>query len=194
MNMEPRNVTYFETPQAFRGWLAKNHASSDELWVGYWKKSVGQPSIAWEESVDEALCFGWIDGIRKRIDDRAFTIRFTPRRAKSIWSSRNLERFAELSAAGRVSAAGHAAFRKRVEARSEVYSYEQGSEPQLPADYVARLRENRAGWLDWESRPPGYRRQVAHWVMSAKRESTRERRLAALIEDSAAGRKIKPLR
>ena len=144
--------------------------------------------------MDEALCFGWIDGIRKRIDDEAYTIRFTPRRAKSVWSHRNIERFEALSAAGLVSPAGHAAFSRRTEARSRVYAFEQATHPELSADYVARFRADVAAWRDWESRPPGYRRQVAHWVMSAKRESTRERRLAALIEDCAAGRKVKPLR
>lgn len=192
--MEPRNVTYFETSENFRAWLEENHESSKELWVGYLKKSTGRLSVTWEESVDEALCFGWIDGIRKRVDDEAYAIRFTPRQEKSVWSSRNIERFGALLAAERISRAGQAAFLKRIEARSRVYPHEQGTGPQLSEDYVARLRANHAAWLDWDSRPPGYRRQVAHWVMSAKRESTRERRLAALIEDSAAGRKVKPLR
>ncbi|MBT8478837.1 MAG: YdeI/OmpD-associated family protein, partial [Gemmatimonadetes bacterium] len=118
---------------------------------------------------------------------------FTPRRAKSVWSLRNIERFEALSAAGRVSSPGRAAYSRRTEDRSGVYSFEQTTDPELSADYLARLRAYDAAWRDWESRPPGYRKQVAHWVMSAKRESTRERRLAALIEDSAAGRKVKPL-
>ena len=192
--MEPRDVTHFATYELFRAWLEEHHASSEELWVGYWKKSTGRPSVTWEETVDEALCFGWIDGIRKRVDDEAYTIRFTPRRAKSVWSRRNIERFGALSAAGRVSPPGHAAYSKRTEARSGVYSFDQTTNPELSADYVARLRADHAAWCDWESSLPGYRRQVAHWVMSAKRESTRERRLTALIEDSAAGRKVKPLR
>jgi len=186
--MEPRNVTHFTTYELFRAWLEEHHASAEELWVGYWKKSTGRPSVTWEETVDEALCFGWIDGIRKRVDGEAYTIRFTPRRKKSIWSRRNIERFEVLSAAGRVSSPGHAAYSKRTEARSGIYAFEQTTDPELSADYVARLRADITAWRDWESRPPGYRRQVAHWVMSAKRESTRERRLAALIEDCAAGR------
>ncbi len=192
--MEPRDVTHFATSELFRAWLEEHHASAEELWVGYWKKSTGRPSVTWEETVDEALCFGWIDGIRKRVDDDAYTIRFTPRRAKSIWSHRNIERFAALSAGGRVSPPGQAAYSKRTEDRSGVYSFEQRTDLELSADYVARLRADDAAWRDWESRPPGYRKQVSHWVMSAKREPTRERRLSALIEDSAAGRKVKPLR
>ena len=192
--MEPRDVTHFSTYELFRAWLEEHHASAEALWVGYWKKSTGRPSVTWEETVDEALCFGWIDGIRKRVDDEAYTIRFTPRRATSVWSRRNIERFGALSAAGRVSPAGHAAYSKRTEARSGVYAFEQATDPELSAEYLARLREAPAAWRDWESRPPGYRRQVTQWVMSAKRESTRERRLTALIEDCAAGRKVKPLR
>jgi len=192
--VEPRNVTYFETSEVFRAWLEENHPTSRELWVGYLKKSTARPSVTWEETVDEALCFGWIDGIRKRVDDEAYTIRFTPRQERSVWSSRNIERFDVLLAAGRVSLAGKAAFQKHAEARPRDYTNKQGSGSQLSADYVARLRANHAAWADWESRPPGYRRLVACWVMSAKRESTRERRLVALIEDSAVGRKVKPLR
>jgi uncharacterized protein YdeI (YjbR/CyaY-like superfamily) len=192
--MEPREVTHFATYELFRAWLEEHHASAEELWVGYWKRTTGRPSVTWEETVDEALCFGWIDGIRKRVNDEAYTIRFTPRRATSVWSRRNIERFGALSAAGRVSPAGHAAYSKRTEARSGVYAFEQATDPELSAEYLARLRVDPAAWRDWESRPPGYRRQVTHWVMSAKRESTRERRLTALIEDCAAGRKVKPLR
>jgi uncharacterized protein YdeI (YjbR/CyaY-like superfamily) len=192
--MEPRNVTFFETAELFRAWLEENHASSVELWVGYWRKSTGHPSITWEESVDEALCFGWIDGIRKRIDEESYVIRFTPRRAHSVWSSRNIGRYEALSAAERVMPAGHAAYLKCTESPSKVCSAEQPSNPQLSTDFVARLRANHTAWKHWQSRPPGYRRQVTHWIMSAKRESTRERRLTALIEDSVAGRKVKPLR
>lgn len=192
--MEPRGVTHFATCGLFRAWLEAHHTSAEELWVGYWKKATGRPSVTWEETVDEALCFGWIDGLRKRVDDETYTIRFTPRRPTSIWSHRNIERFEALSAAGRVSPPGHAAYSRRTEAQSGVYSFEQTTDPELSDDYLARLRADDAAWLDWEARPPGYRRQVTHWVMSAKRESTRERRLAALIEDSAAGRKVKPLR
>ncbi len=192
--MKPHDVTHFETPAAFRGWLADHHDSAEALWVGYWKKATGRPSMTWEESVDVALCFGWIDGIRQRIDDEAYTIRFTPRRPTSHWSLRNIERYAVMVDAGLMTATGEAAFERRSEARSGAASFEQAETPQLSEEYLEELRAHDPAWRDWESRPPGYRRQVAHWVMSAKRESTRVRRLEALIEDSAAGRKVKPLR
>lgn len=187
-------MTHFETPAAFRAWLKVHHDSVDELWVGYWKKATGRPSVTWEETVDEALCFGWIDGIRKRVDEEAYTVRFTPRRPRSVWSLRNIERYEALRAEGRVVEPGEEAWRYRREDRSGLYSFEQERPPALSEEYEARLRARPEAWRDWEARPPGYRRQAAHWVMSAKRESTRERRLTALIEDSAAGRKVKPLR
>ena len=192
--MEPTGITHFESPDAFRDWLRRHHPERDELWVGFWKKATGRASITWPESVDEALCFGWIDGLRKRVDDEAYTIRFTPRRSGSTWSLRNIERYEALDAEGRVEPAGAAAYRKRMEENSGKYSFEQETPATLSDDYVARLQSDEAAWTDWQSRPPGYRKQVTHWIMSAKRESTRERRLTALIEDSAAGRKIKPLR
>ena len=192
--MEPSDVTHFDSPEAFRAWLDEHHAERDVLWVGYWRKATGRASLTWEESVDVALCYGWIDGLRKRVDDEAYTIRFTPRRDGSVWSRRNMERYEALEEAGRIAPAGAAAYERRTEERSGVYSFEQRSTPTLSEGYRARLEANEAAWVDWQSRPPGYRKTVAHWVMSAKRESTRERRLAALIEDSAAGRKIKPLR
>lgn len=192
--MDPTDVTHFEGPDAFRAWLARNHDRRDVFWVGYWKKATGRASITWPESVDVALCFGWIDGLRKSIDDEAYTIRFTPRRPGSTWSRRNVERYQAMEAAGLVEPSGEAAWEARTEENSGVYSFEQDEPPTLPEAYVERLRANAAAWADWESRPPGYRRTVAHWVTSAKREETRERRLSALIDDSAAGRKIKPLR
>lgn len=192
--MEPNDVTHFDSPAAFRSWLKNHHTDRDELWVGFWKKSTGYSSLTWEESVDEALCFGWIDGIRKRVDEEAYTIRFTPRRSSSKWSQRNIDRFAVLEAAGRVESAGAAAYAERTEENSGRYSFEQEAPATLTADYLTRLKADERAWADWQSRSPGYRKQVANWVMSAKRESTRERRLAALIEDCAAGRKVKPLR
>lgn len=187
-------VIIFPSARAFRDWLRKHHSDRDVLWVGYWKKSTGKPSMTWEESVDEALCFGWIDGIRQRVDDDSYTIRFTPRRAGSIWSRRNIERYEALDASGRIEPAGKAAYARRTEDRSGTYSFEQDDPPTLSDDYLAELKANENAWADWNARPAGYRKQVAHWIMSAKRESTRTRRLAALIEDSAAGRKVKPLR
>ena len=192
--MEPKNVTHFETPAAFRAWLEKHAASADELWVGYWRKSTGRPSVTWEETVDEALCFGWIDGIRHRIDDESYTNRFTPRRPTSIWSRRNMERYAALEAEGRIRPGGEAAYGRRRDDRSGVYSFEQEAPAELAGDFLTELRANADAWADWERRPPGYRRQVVHWVMSAKREETRRRRLSSLIADCAAGRKVKPFR
>lgn len=192
--MEPNDVTHFDSPDAFRAWLKNNHTGRVELWVGFWKKSTGYPSITWEESVDEALCFGWIDGLRKRVDEEAYTIRFTPRRSNSIWSRRNIDRFEALDAEGRIESAGAAAFSEWTEANTGRYSFEQGTAPVLSAEYLMQLKSHDKAWADWESRPPGYRKQVSHWIMSAKRSSTQERRLAALIEDCAAGRKVKPLR
>lgn len=192
--MHPFDVTHFASPAEFREWLTEHHSERDELWVGYWKKATGHPSITWEESVDEALCFGWIDGIRKRVDEETYTIRFTPRRAGSTWSRRNISRYTALEAAGRVAPAGAASYARRTEENSGRYSFEQETPAALADEYLARLRANPDAWADWESRPAGYRKQVTHWIMSAKREATRERRLSALIEDCAAGRKVKPLR
>ena len=123
--MTPEEVSHFDSPASFRRWLKPNHVKQDELWVGYWKKSTGRPSMSWEESVDEALCFGWIDGIRKRVDDESYTIRFTPRRTGSIWSLRNIKRYTELDQAGRIEVLGKAAFEQRVENKSGLYSFEQ---------------------------------------------------------------------
>jgi uncharacterized protein YdeI (YjbR/CyaY-like superfamily) len=192
--MEPAGITHFDCPDSFRAWLKRHHAKRDELWVGFWKKSTGRPSITWPESVDEALCFGWIDGLRKRVDDEAYTIRFTPRRSGSTWSLRNIERYEALAADGRIEPAGVDAYRRRTDGNTGRYSFEQETPATLPDDYLARLRADAAAWADWQSRPPGYRKQVSHWVMSAKRESTRARRLEVLIKDSARGRKVKPLR
>ncbi len=192
--LEPHGVTYFATPEGFRTWLAKHHEKRDELWVGFWKKATGKPSITWPESVDQALCFGWIDGIRKKVDEEAYTIRFTPRREGSVWSSRNIERYAVMEEAGLVEPAGRAAWERRTEDKSSLYSYEQKKRLALSPAYLERLKANRAAWSDWETRPPGYKRQVAHWIMSAKKEETRLRRLGQLIDDSAQTRKVKPLR
>ncbi|MDA0310769.1 MAG: YdeI/OmpD-associated family protein [Gemmatimonadetes bacterium] len=192
--MDPTDVTYFDTPELFRAWLQAHHAGRDVLWVGYLKKATGRPSMTWEESVDEALCFGWIDGIRKRVDDERYTIRFTPRGATSIWSQRNIERFRALRESGRVAAPGEAAHKARTEDKSGVYAFEQKKPLALSHEYEMLMRANPAAWASWEGRPPGYRRTASFWVMSAKRQATRDRRLASLIEACAAGRKVKPLR
>jgi len=186
--VEPKDVQHFESPDGFRAWLEKFHARRDELWVGYWKKATGRPSLTWEESVDEALCYGWIDGVRKRLDENAYTIRFTPRREGSTWSVRNMARYAELESRGRVNVPGKAAYDRRIEEKTGTYAYEQRKPSRLSDAYLSRLRSNESAWAHWQGRPPSYQKKVEHWVMSAKREDTRQRRLAKLIEDLAKGR------
>jgi uncharacterized protein YdeI (YjbR/CyaY-like superfamily) len=183
---------YFSSPQDFYDWLEQHHETDDEVYVGYWKKHTGKPSLTWSEAVDQALCFGWIDGRVNRIDDERHMQRFTPRRPGSNWSKVNVEKVAELKEAGRMRPAGLAAFERRDGDRTGVYSFERDAE--LAPEYEARLRANRAAAEYFDSRPPWYRRTAIHLVMSAKREETRLRRLDRLIEDSAHGRDIKELR
>jgi uncharacterized protein YdeI (YjbR/CyaY-like superfamily) len=187
--MTASDVTYFKTPAHFRKWLEKNQAISQLLWVGFYKKGSGKPSITWPESVDEALCFGWIDGIRKSLDETSYTIRFTPRKPRSIWSAINIKRAQELIELGRMQPAGLAAFQARKEDRSRRYSYEQQG-AKLVGEYEMKLKANRNAWKFWSAQPPGYRRTAGWWVMSAKREETRLRRLEQLIADSANERII----
>lgn len=180
---------FFPTPADFRAWLEANHTSAAELWVGYYRKGVARPGMIWSESVDQALCFGWIDGVRQRINDESYTNRFTPRRRGSNWSQVNIKRALELIEAGLMQSAGLAAFEARDKASAGEYSYE--SRPQgLDEACEVELRADAAAWTYWEAQPPHYRKGAAHWVMSAKREETRRKRLATLIEDSAAGRRI----
>ena len=183
--------TFFAAPADFRKWLERHHDAADELLVGFYKKGSGRPSITWQESVDEALCFGWIDGIRRTIDDESYSIRFTPRRARSVWSSVNIKRAEELTKLGRMHPAGLRAFEARDPARSRIYSFEQRREAQkLAPEYQAKLEANKKAWAFFQSQPPYYQRTTSWWVMSAKKEETRLKRLATLIEDSAKGRRI----
>jgi uncharacterized protein YdeI (YjbR/CyaY-like superfamily) len=188
--MEP---TFFETPEQFRSWLHANHLAAGELWVGFYKVGTGRPSITWRQSVDEALCVGWIDGIRKRLDDDSYVIRFTPRKPGSNWSAINIRRMGELEAEGRVLPAGAAAFARRRDDKSAIYSYERRHTAELPAEYEERFRANPAAWDFFQSQPPWYRRTSTHWVISARKEETREKRLSTLIDDSANGRTIAQL-
>lgn len=174
---------FFKSPGEFRKWLEANHSNSSELLVGFYKKGSGKPSITWPESVDEALCFGWIDGIRRNLDEESYSIRFTPRRPRSIWSVVNMGRAEELIKRGLMTPAGLAAFEARKENRSGIYSYEQRS-PDLPEQYEKKLKLNRKAWEYYRARPASYRKAVNWWVLSAKREETRMKRLAKLIEDS----------
>lgn len=184
--------TYFRSSDHFRRWLENNHATARELLVGYFKKASGRPSITWPESVDEALCFGWIDGVRKSVDAVSYTIRFTPRRAGSVWSTVNVRRVEFLTAEGRMRPAGRKAFAARLENKSGIYSYEQ-RRAELDEPYAGILRANAAARAFFESQPPSYRKAAVWWVVSAKKEETRLKRLATLIEDSAAGRRIGPM-
>ena len=184
---------FFAAPEELRAWLAEHHASAAELWVGFHKRGSGRPSITWPESVDEALCFGWIDGVRKSLGAESYTIRFTPRRATSHWSGVNLRRMEELVAAGRVAPAGLAAWERRSEQRSQRYAYEQRAEVRLEPEMEARFRADAAAWEWFAGQAPWYRRTALYWVASAKRPETRERRLDQLISCSAASRPLPSL-
>jgi uncharacterized protein YdeI (YjbR/CyaY-like superfamily) len=182
-------IKFFKTPADFRKWLEAHHASVPELWVGFYKKDSGKPSITWPQSVDEALRFGWIDGIRKSIDDLSYKIRFTPRNTRSTWSAVNIKRAQELVEQGLMRPAGLSAFQAREENRSGIYSYEQRS-PELPDQYGKKLKKNLGAWKFFQAQPPSYRKAATWYVLSAKREETRLKRLDALIEYSAQGQRI----
>jgi uncharacterized protein YdeI (YjbR/CyaY-like superfamily) len=183
---------FFRSPQEFYDWLEEHHETADEVYVGFFKTHTGKRGMTWSESVDQALCFGWIDSRTNAIDEDRYMQRFTPRKLGSNWSKINVEKVAKLTEAGLMRAAGLAAFEKRDVNKVGVYSFE--NDTKLPPAYEARLRANRAAADYFDSRPPWYRRTAVHLIMTAKREETRERRLAQLIEDSAAGRDIKQLR
>ena len=182
-------VVFFETPTEFRAWLEANHETATELWVGFHKKATGRPSMVWSEAVDQALCFGWIDGIRKRVNADSYANRFTPRKARSTWSNVNIEKVARLTEQGLMMPAGLRAFEGRDSANSGVYSFEQRPDV-LPPAFEEQFQANADAWRFFQAQPPGYRRTATFWVLSAKREETRQKRLATLIEDSAHGRRI----
>jgi uncharacterized protein YdeI (YjbR/CyaY-like superfamily) len=181
--------TFFETPAAFRQWLEKNHDKASELPFGFYKKDCGRPSITWPESVDQALCFGWIDGVRRRIDEESYSIRFTPRKRRSIWSAINIGRATELTKLGLMRPAGAKAFELRRDDKSRIYAYENAPRTLPPAE-EKRFRSNKKAWKYFNDQPPSYRRVAIYWVLSAKKEETRERRLATLIDDSAHGKRL----
>jgi uncharacterized protein YdeI (YjbR/CyaY-like superfamily) len=186
-------ATFFETPADFRAWLAENHETADELWVGFHKKATGRPSITWPEAVDEALCVGWIDGLRKSLGDESYMIRFTPRKPRSTWSAVNIARAEELLAQDRMQPAGLRAFEARTDDNSAIYSYEQRHGARLEPEQEREFRANEQAWAYFQSRPPSYRKAAIWWVVSAKREETRTKRLRTLVEDSAQGRTIRQL-
>jgi uncharacterized protein YdeI (YjbR/CyaY-like superfamily) len=183
-------ATFFASPVDFRKWLEQNHADATELWVGFYRKDSGRPSITWPESVDEALCFGWIDGIRKRIDAQSYKIRFTPRRGISYWSLLNIQRVAELTRTERMRPAGLKAFAQRTPERSGNYSYENRKSAKMDKRAEKQIRASPAAWRFFQAQPPSYRQAVTWWVMSAKKEETRAKRLAKLIEQSARGKRL----
>jgi uncharacterized protein YdeI (YjbR/CyaY-like superfamily) len=190
MAKSPSPPRFFATPADFRAWMKQHHKTAPELSVGFYKRHSGKPSITWPEAVDEALCFGWIDGVRHRIDDDSYRIRFTPRQPKSTWSAVNLGRIAELTKQGRMRAAGLRAFANRLEAKTGIYAYEQRREAALGAADEAQFRARQDGWKFFTAQPAWYRHQATWWVVSAKRDETRRKRLAKLIESSAAGRRL----
>ena len=179
---------YFASPVEFRAWLERQHTTESELWVGYHKRGTGVPSMTWPESVDEALCFGWIDGLRKRVDDERYAIRFTPRKPKSNWSKVNIARVAELARLGRMTPAGLAAFETRDAKRD--YSYEETRQRSFTPAQEKEFRRNRKAWSFFAAQPPGYRKTLIYWVTSAKKAETSAARLARLIEASAAGLRV----
>jgi uncharacterized protein YdeI (YjbR/CyaY-like superfamily) len=180
---------FFRAPADLRKWFAAHHASAQELWVGFFKKSSGKPSVTWPESVDEALCVGWIDGVRKSLDEESYVIRFTPRKSGSIWSAINIRRVRALDREKRMRPAGRKAFAAGRENRSGVYSYEQRP-ANLVEPYRSLFQKNRKAWAFFEAQPPGYRKTLTWWVISPKRHETRLKRLEQLIEDSARGRRV----
>ena len=184
--MKPR---FFKTSAEFRSWLAKNRNAASELWVGFYKKDSGKGGITYSEALDEALCFGWIDGVRKSVDAESYTIRFSPRQPKSIWSAVNTRRVAALTKAGSMDPSGLEVFRNRDPGRTLLYSYER-ERAEFTGLWLERFRSNAAAWRFFDAQPPSYKRTVTFWVMSAKKEETRSKRLDALIAESGLSRRI----
>lgn len=187
-----KDVLFFETPDDFREWLAQNHNQKEVQWVGYYKVATNKDSIRWEESVREALSFGWIDGLRKSIDDESYKIRFTPRKPDSHWSDKNIRMVEELINEEKMKFSGLKAYEKRNEKNSRQASYE-GENVELLKEYEHQIKKNKKAWTFFRELSPGYTRRSVHWVMSAKREDTRQRRLQILIQSCEKGKKISPL-
>jgi len=185
------DVIFFSTQDAFSDWLEEHHTDTNELWVGYFRKSTGRASLTWSASVDAALCFGWIDGLRKSIDDQSYKIRFTPRKSSSVWSAVNVKKVKALIELGKMKPAGLQLFNARQD--TDGYSADHRNVP-LSRDYEARIRANPPAWLFLSNLAPSYKRESIWWVMSAKKEETRLRRLGVLIASSGAGLKIPSLR
>ena len=188
-SIEPSNIKFFKTPEAFRKWLEKNHSKKDELWLGYYKKGSGKKSITYKEALEEVLCFGWIDGISKGIDEEKYCQRYTPRRKGSIWSAVNIKKAEELISSGKIHTSGLHVYKNRDLKKAGLYSFEQG-EIKFPPALLKLLKANKKAWENFSKMPPGYRKTSTWWVISAKQEETRLRRMKTLIADSEAGRKI----
>lgn len=186
---KPRNVIYFASPDELRDWFDAHHDTADELWIGYHRKATGRPTVSWPQAVDEALCVGWIDGVRYRIDEERHAQRFTPRRKGSIWSAINTRRADELIAEGRMRPAGKRAFEARSPEKTAIYSYERETAA-FSKEQQARFEAEEAAWAFFQAQAPSYRRSITHWVSSAKRDETRERRFEKVLEESRGGRRI----
>ena len=187
--MKPK---FFRTVESLRTWFTKHGAIKSELWIGYYKKASGKGGVVYKQALDEALCVGWIDGVVRSIDDVCYMQRWTPRKPKSNWSNVNVKRVGELIAAGRMTPAGLAAFARRVPERTGVYTFENPT-PEFPPALVKRFKADKAAWKFWNAQPPGYRRTITGYVMSAKQDATRERRLALVIGCSARGERLPSL-
>ncbi len=177
------NLIFFNTASEFRNWLEENHQSATELWVGYFRKQTGKPSMTWPESVDQALCFGWIDGIRKKIDDERYCIRFTPRKPGSTWSRINIDKVEKMIKQGLMMSAGLEAYNRRKENKSGIYSFENEIKD-LPEAYAEIFKKNRVAWEFYSTQPPSYRKTMTHWILSAKQDATKMKRLEKLISES----------
>ena len=187
------NILFFANRSALRKWFIKNHAKEKEVYIGFYKIKSGRPSITWPQSVDEALCFGWIDAVRRSIDDESYFIRFTKRKPNSNWSLVNIKKIKELTVLGLMTPAGIEAFNKRSEKRSGIYTYENEA-VKLKKEYEKKLKEDKKAWAFFQSQAPSYQKIATRWVMTAKQEATRIKRLNDLINDSKAGLKIKSQR
>jgi uncharacterized protein YdeI (YjbR/CyaY-like superfamily) len=187
------DAQFFDTAADLRGWFAEHHETEPELFVGYWKKGSGRGGVTHPEAIEQALCFGWIDSIGRSIDQQSYQVRFTPRRKGSVWSSVNIAKIAELTERGLMQPAGLRVFAERKPDRVAVYSYEQPADAVLADEQAARFRAEPAAWEWFSGQAPSYRRAAVHWVVSAKRPDTRERRLNQLITASASGQKVPPL-
>jgi uncharacterized protein YdeI (YjbR/CyaY-like superfamily) len=180
---------FFPTQEDFRKWLEENHEKATELLVGFYKIGSGKPSMSWSESVDQAICFGWIDGVRRKVDEESYSIRFTPRKANSVWSAVNIEKVRVLTEKGLMMPAGIAAFEKRKEDKSRIYAYE-SERKEFSEEFEKQFKKNKKAWEFFESQANWYKKQMIHWVMSAKQEATRARRIEKLISESEAGKRV----